>query len=144
MEKLEEKILDEYKKGNIVIAGIEGLQAMPIDEFIEQPEEGILYDLNRNESVVLTFIDDPKWVNDFAVAKTIRKLKAKVDELTALIQEGYYEKEFCEWLTLRQDIYFCGSDKHPDKYITYDNEFIENGWFTLDELHDYWLKEIDK
>ena len=81
MEEIKDKILEEYKKGNIVVAGIEGLQAMPIKEFIKQPTEGMLYDLNRNETVVLTFLPDPKWVNDYAVAKVIAELKNRIKEL---------------------------------------------------------------
>ena len=71
MEEIKDKILEEYKKGNVVFAGIEGLLVMPIKDFIKQPTEGILYDLNRSEAVVLTFLPDPKWVNDYAVAKVI-------------------------------------------------------------------------
>lgn len=78
---IKEKVVDEYKKGNIVVAGIEGLQSMPIKEFIKQPTEGILYDLNRDEATVLTFLDDPKWINDFAVAKVITELKKRINEL---------------------------------------------------------------
>jgi len=83
MEEIKDKILEEYKKGNIVVAGIEGLQAMPIKEFIKQPTEGMLYDLNRSETVVLTFLPDPKWVNDYAVAKVIAELKNRIKELEA-------------------------------------------------------------
>lgn len=83
MEEIKNKILEEYKKGSIVVAGIEGLQAMPIKEFIKQPTEGMLYDLNRNEAVVLTFLPDPKWVNDYAVAKVIAELKNRIKELEA-------------------------------------------------------------
>jgi hypothetical protein len=79
--QMKELILSEYKKGNIVISGIEGLQFMPLSEFIKQPVDGLLYDLNRDEAVVLTFIDDPKWINDYAVCKTIRALKRRIDEL---------------------------------------------------------------
>jgi hypothetical protein len=50
-----------------------------LDEFIKQPADGILYDLNRLEETALTFIDDPKWVNDFAVALVIRKLKEMLE-----------------------------------------------------------------
>lgn len=81
MEEIKIKILEEYEKGNIVVAGIEGLQGMPLKEFIKQPAEGMLYDLNRIESVVLTFLPDPKWINDYAVAQVIRALKSKIDEL---------------------------------------------------------------
>ena len=84
MEEIKNKILEEYKKGNIVVAGIEGLQGMPLAEFIKQPADGMLYDLNRNEAVVLTFLPDPKCVNDYAVAQVIRALKNRIDELEAV------------------------------------------------------------
>jgi len=80
-ESLRDKILEEYKKGNIIVATIEGLQGMQIDEFIKQPAEGMLYDLNRDEATILTFIEDPKWVNDYAVCKAIRVLKNRIEKL---------------------------------------------------------------
>ena len=73
-EQIRNIMFKERDKGNIVYASFEGLFSVPLDEVIQQPIDGLLYDLNRNESVVLTFIDDPKWVNDFAVATVIRKL----------------------------------------------------------------------
>lgn len=81
MSEIKDFVLKEYKNGNIVIADIEGLKTMPIKEFIKQDAEFMLYDLNRSEIVVLTFIDDPKWVNDYAVAKVIRLLKERISEL---------------------------------------------------------------
>lgn len=79
-EEIKKKILDEYKKGNVVIYDSEGLKAMPLDEIIKQPTDGLLYDLNRNESVILTFIDDPKWINDYACSQVIRALKNKLEQ----------------------------------------------------------------
>jgi len=81
MKSIKDKVLKEYKKGNIIVAGIDGLQGMPIKEFIKQPVEGILYDLNRDEVTVLTLIDNPKWVNDYAVSKVIVALKKRIKEL---------------------------------------------------------------
>ena len=54
-----------------------------LDDFIRQPADGILFDLNRLEEVSMTFLDDPKWVNDFAVAQVIRRLVAEIDALRA-------------------------------------------------------------
>jgi len=85
-ENIKDIILEEYKKGNIVVSGIDGLQIMPLDEFIKQPADGVLYDLNRDEATVLTFINDPKWVNDYAVSQVIRKLKNRIDELEGEIK----------------------------------------------------------
>lgn len=81
MKEIKEVVLKEYEKGNIVVASCEGLQIMPLNEFLEQPVDGMLYDLNRDEATVLTLIDNPKWINDYAVCKVIRSLMAKIEEL---------------------------------------------------------------
>jgi len=79
MDELKTRILEESAKGNVVIATIGGLQIAKLSELIEQPTDGLLYDLNRGEETILAFIDDPKWVNDYAVCKVIRALKKKID-----------------------------------------------------------------
>lgn len=81
MEEIKYKILSEYEDGNIVFSDFEGLNIIPLKELINQSADEILYDLNRQEVVVLTFLPDPKWINDYAVAKVIRALKDKIDEL---------------------------------------------------------------
>lgn len=48
---IKEILLKEKAAGNIVIASEEGLLTSDLQEFIKQPTEGILYDLNRNEAV---------------------------------------------------------------------------------------------
>jgi hypothetical protein len=83
-ENIRDIVLKESQDGNIVVACFDGLHKMKLSEFIEQPIEGILYDLNRDEAVVLTFINEPKWVNDYAVAKVIRALKQRIDELKSV------------------------------------------------------------
>ena len=91
-EDFKKIILAEYKRDNIVICDHEGLKTMPLDEIIKQPTDGLLYDLNRNEAVIFTFIDDPKWINDYACAQVIRKLKDN--------REQYAKEksvEFAEW-----------------------------------------------
>lgn len=75
--KLKDKILEEYKKGNVVVATFEGIQTMPMKDFLEQPIDGMLYDLNRNETTILTFLNDRKWVNDYALTMVIRDLVRK-------------------------------------------------------------------
>ena len=83
-DELKQLILDKRKEGKLVHTTIEGFVSVDISEFIKQPADGILYDLNRLEEVVLTFINDPKWVNDFAVALTVRALKAEIEPLHEL------------------------------------------------------------
>ena len=78
--ELQEIVLEEEKKGNVVFWAIDTLRSVPIDEFISQPTDGLLYDLNRGPEVVLTFIEDPKWVNDYAVSLVIKRLKEMVKQ----------------------------------------------------------------
>jgi len=75
---LKELILKKAKEGKVVFMGIEGPMEADLDKFIDQPIEGLLYDLNRLPEVVLTFIDDPKWINDYAVHLVIVRLKARL------------------------------------------------------------------
>ncbi len=70
-------INDKFKEGRIAYATFEGIVSVPFKEFLSQPVEGILYDLNRSEVVIGMFLDDPGWVNDFAMAKTVRALYAE-------------------------------------------------------------------
>ena len=80
-KQLKTTILEERDKGNVVFWGLPGqLMVASLDRFLEQPADGILYDLNRLEEISLTFLDDPKWVNDFAVALVIRNLVKQRDE----------------------------------------------------------------
>ncbi len=81
MDGIRDKILEEYKKGNVVIQTFEGLQVTKLSELIKQPTEGILYDINRDEMTILTFISDPKWVNDYASTQVIRALKEKIEDV---------------------------------------------------------------
>jgi len=79
-EDFKKLVLQNAKKGNVVIMTIEGPAAVNLKKFVEQPTEGILYDLNRLPEVVLTFIDDPKWVNDYAVSLVITELKSQLEK----------------------------------------------------------------
>jgi len=82
MEEIKDLILEEAKNGNIVVSTFEGLRKYKLSEIVGQPVEGLLYDLNRDAGTILTLIDDPKWVNDYASSQVIIYLKNKLDELT--------------------------------------------------------------
>lgn len=79
-ESIRDKVLAEWDKGNLVYADVEGLKSIKFDDFIKQPLEGMLYDINRCLPVVLTYIKDPKWVNDFALVKLIEYYYNKCKE----------------------------------------------------------------
>lgn len=75
IQNLVNLVLSEEKKGNVVLSTFEGLAIANLSDLVDkQPIEGILYDLNRLPETVLTFINDPKWVNDYAVSLVIKKL----------------------------------------------------------------------
>lgn len=74
-------VLEEEKKGNVVVATCEGLMKIKLDDLINQPVEGLLYDLNRDAATILQFVNEPKWVNDYACMQVIRELKRRIQEL---------------------------------------------------------------
>lgn len=80
IESICDKVLAEWDKGNLVYADVDGLKSIKFEDFIKQPLEGMLYDVNRCLPVVLTYIDDPKWVNDFALTKLLEYYYNKCKE----------------------------------------------------------------
>lgn len=86
-KSIKELVLEESNKGNVVFNTIEGICTAKLDDFISQPVEGILYDLNRDFGTILTQIDDPKWINDYALSKVVVELKRRLDEANEKIFE---------------------------------------------------------
>jgi hypothetical protein len=77
-ENLVNLIQDAEKKGQIVFwTAPNKLGKINLDQFVRQSTSGILYDLNRTKEVALSFIQngDEKWVNNYATALVIEKLK---------------------------------------------------------------------
>ncbi|MDP2362434.1 MAG: hypothetical protein Q8M94_01555 [Ignavibacteria bacterium] len=96
-EKLQKLILRSAKKGKVILKTFEGLVMVDLEEIVRQPTEGLLYDLNRDKATVLAFISDVKWINDFAVALVIEKLKACLDEATIELTELKERAEESPW-----------------------------------------------
>lgn len=95
MKSLKELVLEAETSNKVVFIGAEGLMQAKLDEFIKQPVEGLLYDLNRDRATVLSWIDDPEvgkfWINNFATMLTITKLKEYhdfYDSVACLIAKG--------------------------------------------------------
>ena len=79
-ESIRDKVLAEWDKGNLVYADVDGLKSIKFDDFIKQPLEGMLYDINRCLPVIVTYIEDLKWVNDFALTKLLEYYYNKCEE----------------------------------------------------------------
>ncbi len=80
IETIRDKVLSEWDKGNLVFADVEGLKSIKFEDFIKQPIEGMLYDINRDTATILSSIDSPKWVNDFALIKVLEYYYNKCKE----------------------------------------------------------------
>lgn len=82
-ETLKEKVLAARKEGKVMMWVLpEQMMTAPVAEFVRQPADGILWDLNRGEECALSD-DSIRWVNDFAVAVTIRELVKQRDAAEA-------------------------------------------------------------
>lgn len=82
LKSIADTVRAEYSKGNIVFWDCDdNLLTANLQDFMKQPVDGMLYDLNRSEEVILTFIDNPKWVNDYAMCKIVRELYKRIEEL---------------------------------------------------------------
>ena len=80
-EELQNIVMDEMRKGFIVYRTIEGLQKQELSEFVKQPIEGQLYDLNRDIATCLAFIDEPMGVNNFATMVLLKYYYDKCQKL---------------------------------------------------------------
>ena len=96
-QELLKKIIQEEKNTNVCIMTAEGMKKIPINNFINQSAESILYDLNRDKSTTITIAKTAKgkrWINDYATAVVIENLKKEYDKLSNkydLLEEKYNE-----------------------------------------------------
>jgi hypothetical protein len=76
-------IKDNEKHGMVTIQTMEGLLSCSLSKLIEQPAEGLLYDLNRDKSTTITLGENgmERWINDYAVAMVIEYLMKEIERL---------------------------------------------------------------
>ena len=77
-------ILAKRKEGKAVYyVSPDELAISALEDLCDQPVDGLLYDLNRDEASILAFAseDNPYWVNNYATAQVIRYLKGRVETL---------------------------------------------------------------
>lgn len=111
--KTDKEIFDSYNNGNIVYMTVDGLKEIPMNKFISQSSDDILKALNRTEELILkihnTKPDSLKWINDFAVAKTIKALLNKINTANSSVSiqaesnGGDYNKLFNDFTKLQLD-----------------------------------------
>lgn len=92
MENIEllDKILELQKEGKIAFMTIDGLVSADINNIIQQPAEGLLYDLNRDTASLMSLAKEGKnkrWINDMALAYVVTKLVEKCNALSKANEE---------------------------------------------------------
>ena len=87
MENIKELVLKEAENGFLVVSTFDGLKKAKLSDMVGQSADGLLYDLNRDTGTILTLIDDPKWINDYACNQIIRYLKKELDETREKLDE---------------------------------------------------------
>jgi len=85
IEKVLDEIKQQEKEGNVVFLTFEGFMCARLEDFVKQPADGILYDLNRDRVTTITLAEagklDKRWVNDYAVAVVIKYLREQISAL---------------------------------------------------------------
>lgn len=81
-ERIIKDILEQEKLGNVIFVAPGELLCSSIDNMINQPVEGLLYDLNRDKATCISNLKAGgiTWINNYAVALVIIRLKEKLEE----------------------------------------------------------------
>ena len=86
-----DKVLALEADNKVAFMTVDGLKYSPIDEFVTQPLEGQLYDVNRDRATLYSMANENKnkrWINDLALVymyeyanKTIEEQRRHITEL---------------------------------------------------------------
>jgi len=78
-ENLEKLLIEKHKGGEVVILGLDGqLMITSLDNFVRQPSDGVLYDLNLLPETIK--IDNWKSFRDWSYMTVIEYLMKKLEE----------------------------------------------------------------
>lgn len=88
-EELINKILTNQKNNAVIIMTVDGLMGSSVDDLLNQPAEGVLYDLNRDYASLMALANKGKnqrWINDMALSFTFTKLYEKYNEVIKMTE----------------------------------------------------------
>jgi predicted RNase H-like nuclease (RuvC/YqgF family) len=120
MEKnneLLDKVLSLQADNKIAFMTIDGLQGGPIEDFVKQPIEGQLYDVNRDRATLYSMANENKnkrWINDLALVYMYEYANETIEE-----QRRHITNLECELDLTRKEIEKL---KHHIVEITEKNE----------------------
>ena len=118
-------VVKNLKEGNITYVNKDGVFLVNMDEFLKLSYEEILETLNRNPDKILEMAKNSKtlkWVNDFAIAEIVKKLKCKLYESYRVIEELEQHT-----MLIKQPTENIGSDTASPKRIgdTFIKDFMQ-------------------
>ena len=70
-EELRKLVVDEWNKGYLVFQTIEGINKCKMEDFVKQPVDGQLYDINRDYATCMTLLGEETWLNNLAAMRLI-------------------------------------------------------------------------
>ena len=86
-EKLKDLVLDARKDGYIVFEDFEGIKKCSLEDFVKQPLDGQLYDINRDWAAIMAFLGEQTWLNNSACVILLEYYYNKCKELEAKLKE---------------------------------------------------------
>lgn len=66
-----------FEEGKVLYNTCDGLMEAKIEDLVNQPTDGLLYDLNRDTATVLTNFDEQKLMNELATINVLKYLQKK-------------------------------------------------------------------
>jgi len=66
-----------FDEGCVLFNTCEGVVKMKLKDIVNQPTDGLLYDLNRDEATVMTIFDEQKLMNELATINVLKYLHEK-------------------------------------------------------------------
>jgi len=63
-----------FDEGCVLFNTCEGVVKMKLKDIVNQPTDGLLYDLNRDEATVTTIFDEQKLMNELATINVLKFL----------------------------------------------------------------------
>ena len=116
--ELIDKILSNQKNDTVVYMTEAGLMGSTVSELLNQPAEGVLYDLNRDIASLVTLGRESKnkrWINDIALAFVFTELYKKYADLEAQLNEVKQTNESLTKANITLNAYLSELEEYIDK-----------------------------
>ncbi len=111
-EEIMEVQREAFKKGKVLYNTCMGVVERNISDLLNQPTEGLLYDLNRDLATVSTIFEEEKLLNEIATVNIIRYLHRLLSDDNCCCggckHFGYEVTDGTGICTLKDKTTYCG------------------------------------